>query len=63
MGNCEGTSVSGIKAFLGFGLVLGDLGEEFKGRGVLLWVGCCQEAGVILIGFLNAFDLEGCRIG
>ena len=60
MGHYEGVSVSGIKkAFLGSGLVLGDLGEEFEGRETLLWVGCWQEAGIILTGFLNTFDLEG----
>ena len=49
MGHYEGVSVSGIKkAFLGSGLVLGDLGEEYEGRENLLWVGCCQEAGMIL---------------
>lgn len=46
MGHYEGVSVSGIKkAFLGSGLVLGNLGEEFEGRETLLWVGCRQEAG------------------
>lgn len=46
----------------GSGLVLGDLENRFKGREILLWVGCFQELGVILIGFLNISYLEGCRI-
>lgn len=63
-GNREGVSVSGCqKGLLGFGLALGDLEGGIKGREIFLWIGCCQEPGVILIGFLNTSYLEGCRIG